>query len=184
MNKKSNIPQKTGSQGLVKITKTQFLKDFSIPAVQKKCRRVATLQQAISMDMPSLAIINKQFGDDFIQAYIEGWIVNLREFLNIGRKMTDAQTQDTAILIIDQFYNITIADVDLIFKKVKLGHFGQIYDRLDGQVILSWFNDYYGKRCDAFAEKSIQEAEKFKSDPFQRTSEPMSIIEINKKYGK
>jgi hypothetical protein len=128
--------------------------------------------------MPSLAMVRKQFGEDFIQAYIEGWIVNLREFLNIGRKMTDVQTQETATLIVDQFYGITLADVNLIFKKVKLGHFGQVYDRLDGQIILSWFSDYYEKRCSAFAEKSMQESEKHKSDPYERTSKPIRFVDI------
>jgi len=130
--------------------------------------------------MPSLAKINKQFGEDFIQAYIEVWIVNLREFLNIGRKMTDAQTQETAMLIVDQYFSITLADVNLIFKKVKLGHFGKIYDRLDGQLILGWFDKYYGERCGAFADKSIQESEKYKSDKYARSSEPAKMSDIIK----
>ena len=170
MNKGNNIPQRVKSQELVKITKTQFLKDFSIPAVQKKCRKINEIEQAIKSGTPSLAKINKQFGEDFLLAYIEGWIVNLREFLNVGRNMTDTQTQETALLIMEQYYNITVAEINLIFKKAKIGHFGQIYDRLDGQVILSWFDIYYKNRCHTFAENSIQEADKYKDDPHERYS--------------
>ena len=146
------------------------MKDFSIPVVQKKCRKINEIEQAIKSETPSLAKINKDFGEDFLLAYIEGWIVNLREFLNVGRKMTDVQTQETALLIMEQFYNITVAEVNLIFKKAKIGHFGQIYDRLDGQVILSWFDKYYKNRCNTFAENSIQEADKYKDDPYERYS--------------
>jgi len=120
--------------------------------------------------MPSISKINKKFGEDFTQAYIEGWIVNLRDFINIGKKMSDSQTQETAMMILDEFYNVTIADINLIFKRAKLGQYGQIYDRLDGQVILSWFDKYFQERCKAAADKSILEGDKYKIDPYQRHS--------------
>lgn len=151
--------------------------DYSIPLVQKKCRKINEIEQAISSETPSLANINKQFGEDFLLAYIEGWIVNLREFLNVGKSMTDAQTQETALLIMEQYYNIKVAEINLIFKKAKLGHFGQVYDRLDGQVILSWFDKHYKERCHLFAEKSMSEASKYKNDPYQRYSTKIKNIE-------
>ncbi|MCF8219793.1 MAG: hypothetical protein K9J21_12540 [Bacteroidales bacterium] len=146
------------------------MKDFAIPKIQKQLRKVSTVQAALEAETPSLAVINKKFGEDFTQAYIEGWIVHLREFLNIGRKMTDEQTQETAMLILDEYYNISIADINIIFKRAKLGRWGQIYDRLDGQLILSWFDEYFQERCKASQEKSILEADKYKGDPYQRFS--------------
>jgi len=159
------------------------VKDYSVLAIQKKCRKINDLPAAIKSDMPSLARINKQFGEDFIQAYIEGWIVNLREFFNIGKNMTDEQTQETAMLIVTQFYNLTLADINLIFKMAKLGQLGKVYDRLDGQIILSWFDSYYNKRCEIFASNSIQESSKYKNvlDDFDRNSKPMKMSDIIKK---
>ena len=151
--------------------------------MQKQLRKVDNVPAAIEAQTPSLAAINKKFGYDFTQAYIEGWIVNLRDFLNVGKKMTDQQTQETAMMILDEFYNITIADINLIFKKAKLGHWGQIYDRLDGQVILSWVDKYFNERCRAAAEISIQEAEKYKSDPYQRFSSRVASEEKAGKIG-
>ena len=120
--------------------------------------------------MPSLVSIKKVFGDDFIQAYIEVWIVNIREFINVGKKMTDEQTTETAMLIVDEYYNLNLADINFIFKNAKLGRYGKYYDRLDGQIILSWFEEHFSNRCKSAADKSIMEAEQFKDDPFQRTS--------------
>jgi len=131
---------------------------------------VSTVPAALESETPSLAVIKKQFGDDFTQAYIEGWIVHLREFLNIGNKMNDEQTQETAMIILDEFYNVTIADINIIFKRAKMGRWGEFYGRLDGQMILKWFDSYFQERCKAAAEKSITEAEKFKNDPYQRHS--------------
>ena len=131
--------------------------------------------------MPSIATVKRKFGDDFIQAYIEGWVVNIREFINVGKKMTDEQTRETAILIVDEYYNMNLADINLIFKNAKLGKYGKYYDRLDGQIILSWFEQHFSERCKLAAEESIREAENYKDDPFQRTSTSVKMNEFIKK---
>ncbi len=117
-----------------------------------------------------MATIKKTFGEDFTQAYIEGWIVHLRKFLNVGNRMNDEQTQETAMMIMDEFYNVTIADINIIFKRAKMGRWGGLYGRLDGQMILTWFDNYFQERCKAAADKSILEADKYKNDNFQRHS--------------
>ena len=33
-----------------------------------------------------MGTVKKVYGDDFAQAYIETWIVNISEFVNIGKK--------------------------------------------------------------------------------------------------
>ena len=159
------------------------MKDFAIQKVQKQLRKVSTVPAALESGTPSIAIINKKFGEDFTQAYIEGWIVHLREFLNIGKKMTDQQTQETAMMILDEYYNLTIADINIIFKRAKLGRWGQIYDRIDGQIILSWFDQYFRERCKAAQEKSIQEADRYKGDPYQRFSTQAKNKEHSGKVG-
>jgi hypothetical protein len=178
MNKENkNVPAKI-NQELAKITADQFLKDFAIPKVQKQLRKVSTVPAALESGTPSIAKINRKFGEDFTQAYIEGWIVHLREFLNIGKKMTDQQTQETAMMILDEYYNLTIADINIIFKRAKLGRWGQIYDRIDGQIILSWFDQYFRERCKAAQEKSILEADRYKNNSYQR----LSVQDKNKEH--
>jgi len=125
--------------------------------------------------MPSIVAIKKNFGADFVQAYIEGWVVNIREFINVGKKMTDEQTQETAMLIVDEYYNLNLADINLIFKNAKLGKYGKYYDRLDGQIILSWFEEHLSNRCKGAADESIREADSFKNDSFERTSGTLKL---------
>ncbi|MCF8299352.1 MAG: hypothetical protein K9J13_17520 [Saprospiraceae bacterium] len=138
--------------------------------VQRQLKKIDNVSDALETSTPAIVKIKKIFGEDFTQAYIEGWIVNIREFLNLGRKMTDEQTRETAMMIVDEYYNLTIADINIIFKKAKLGRWGQIYDRLDGQIILSWFDKYFQERCKAAADKSILEADKYKGRSFPRHS--------------
>ena len=172
-------------QELAKITSSQFTIDYTVLKVNRICRKVDSIPEILKSDLPSLAQIKKRFDSDFVQAYIEGWIVNIREFINVGKKMTDEQTEETAMFIVDEYYNLNLADISYIFKNAKIGKYGKIYDRLDGQIILSWFEEHFSKRCSAAADASIMEAENYKDDPFQRTSGTIKIqnfikqIEVN-----
>ena len=81
---------------LATITKETFLREFSVPAVQVACRAVNSYPAVFSANTPALIEIEQAYGYDCLQAYLEGWLVNLREFVNVGKKMTDAQTFETA----------------------------------------------------------------------------------------
>lgn len=107
---------------------------------------------------PTIAAIGNAYGDSFIRAYIMGWIVNLREFINVSNAMTDEQTRMTAAMIVTEYQNLNIADINLIFRNAKLGRYGQFYGRLDGQMILGWFDKYFEERCIAASELSISRA--------------------------
>jgi len=86
-------------------------------------------------------------------------------------------------MIITEYYNLTIADINIIFKRAKLGQWGQIYDRLDGQIILSWFDKYFQERCKVAADKSILEADKYKSNSYIRHSQNLRNKEHKIKVG-
>jgi len=120
--------------------------------------------------MPTLGEVERTYGYDFLHAYIEGWIVNFREFVNVGRGMNDVQTYETATLVLQYYNYLTIADINLLFQRAKIGKYGKLYDRLDGQIILDWFARYDAERTACAEEESIQAAERFKYDPYPRTS--------------
>lgn len=116
------------------------------------------MELAVSTDTPAIGLLVRQFGEKAVRSYVAGHIVALRDFVNLRGAMTDDQTLMTADLVVSEFPNVTLADVALIFRRAKLGQFGEFYGRLDGQMILSWFGKYFDERCDWFTERSIQEA--------------------------
>ena len=170
------------TQGLATITGDQFLKDFSVAQVSKICRKINDFPAILNSGLPSLVSIGKKFGDDFILAYIEGWIVNLREFVNVGKKMTDSQCQETAIYILDEYFNLSIADINLIFKNAKTGKYGPMYDHLDGQMILSWFDQHFNDRCIAAANISIREGDRFKGEGTTASFDQIQKLYENKRF--
>ena len=142
-----------------------------------KCRLVNSFPAVFSSNLPTLVDIEKNYGYDFLQAYIEVWIVNLRDFVNLGKRMTDTQTFETAMIILQDYKYLTLADINLLFKRAKSGYFGKLFDRLDGQIILDWFRQYDQERASAAMDESIREADKYKNDPYERTSGSLSIVD-------
>ena len=141
------------------ITQQVFLKEWTVGKAMVKYRDCKTELACIDTQAPTIKQVEMAYGYDFVQAYIESWIVNLRMFFNVGRAMTDAQTFETAMLIVDTFPCLNMADINLVFKKAKSGYFGQIYDRIDGNVIMGWFHRYFDERCERAAERSQREAD-------------------------
>lgn len=76
--------------------------------------------------------------------------------------MDKFQVADTINLIIDEYPHYTMYDFKLFFKRAKLGDYGEIYGRIDGQVILSWLRKYDIWRDTAAMDTSIKESEKYK----------------------
>lgn len=67
-------------------------------------------------------------------------------------------------MIVEEFGNLTVADVNLIFRRAKLGKYGSFYGRLDGQMLLTWFGEYFDERIKICALKSENEAAAYKGD--------------------
>lgn len=76
--------------------------------------------------------------------------------------MDALQVADTINLIIEAYPHYTMHDFKLFFKFAKLGYFGEVFGRMDGQVILSWLNKYDVARDTAAMEESIKESEQYK----------------------
>ena len=75
--------------------------------------------------------------------------MRLNEFFNVGKRMNEEQISETAQLFYDKYYFWKPEDLDLCLKKAKSGEYGQLFDRLDGAVIMSWCDQYEEARQDA-----------------------------------
>ena len=142
--------------------KELFLQEFNPAVCLRKFRQADTPALALQSEAPTLAQIRKEHSEDFLMAYIAVWIVNLNDFVNFSRKMTPEQIEETAIFIYQDYYYLNLADINLIFRKVKKGEFGQLFAEIDGVKILSWFAKYASERASAAADIQINRAANFK----------------------
>lgn len=132
---------------LATTSKKDFLKECSPNKVAKLCRSVNSVPQVFTSKLPTLASVRRVYGPDFTEAYVSVWITNLVEFFQVGKKMGESQIEETATLILQDYYMLNLADINLVFSRAKKGFYGQLYDRLDGAIILTWFKSYFDERC-------------------------------------
>ena len=90
----------------------------------------------------SIAVMNKNFGEMKLRAFMVNIIIDLVMFFNVGKTMKDTQAAQTADLIIEEFYFFKPDDFKLCFNRAKKGLYGKVYDRIDGAVILEWLGRY------------------------------------------
>lgn len=70
----------------------------------------------------------------------------------------------TAELILEAYPMYKIDDFVLCFKRAKLGYYGTVYDRMDGNVIFDWFDKYTEERNAEFENLRLKEKKQFEAD--------------------
>lgn len=146
---------------LAKTSKEQFLEIFKQAEVSKVCRYIKDPQDVFKADLPTLGAISREYGERFTRAYVSAWIINITEFVNIANGMDETQIVETAEMIMFDYPYLTLADINLVFGRAKRGFYGQIYNRLDGQIIMTWFREYHDERCRVAQDIAISQASGF-----------------------
>lgn len=128
------------------------------------------MEQAIQANTPPLSLIKKQHGDIKAMAVLVIILESLITFFNVGKSMNDIQLAETVKLIMSEYYFLKLEDLKLCFDGMKkgkyLGEKGQLFDRLDGQIILLALKSYTEERIQVAevlsneAHKAITDAEK------------------------
>lgn len=104
--------------------------------------RVSTFTEAVKSTSPVLKELVSEHGEIMVKAILTKKIAGIVKFFNVGKSMNDIQIADTISLILEHYPRLKPEDIELCFKKAKSGQYGQLYDRLDGQVILGWIFAY------------------------------------------
>lgn len=134
-------------------------------------KKIDTPALALNSETPSLASIKKTYSEDFIIAYIALWIDNLNDFVNANRKMSPQQIEETATLLYQEYPYFKLADINLVFRKIKKGEFGQLFAELDGVKILGWFDQYSRERMRTAADQQIAYKEELAGGSMPRASD-------------
>ncbi len=163
--------------GLVKFTALDFFKEFKPVNCMKLYRDVNTLPVAVKCETYSLATINKMFSREIAVEYLKLWIIDLNEYMNMSRSMTEMQIEQTAILLYDEYYYLNLSEMNLVFTKIKKGAYGDLYNLLNGAKIMSCFALYNEERTAWYFEAELQKHNQIK----QSEKQAKRFFELKKK---
>ena len=108
---------------------------------------LTSVEQILKSDSPSFNLIrNQPNGEAISQAMISKLLIDFITFLNIGKTMSEVQIVETVKLIIEDYSALKPDDFVLFFSRAKRGYYGKIYDRMDGQIIFEWLEQFMFER--------------------------------------
>jgi len=123
-----------------------------------------TPAKCINSNTPSLVLIKKEQGEGKLIDIVMSWIIDCNDFMNISRKMNASQVKQTAIMIMNDFYFMNIADINFVFNRAKKGYYGNLYESLDGMKIYLWFDQYATERAQTAFDDQLNEHSKIKEN--------------------
>lgn len=111
-------------------------------------------------DAPTMIAICNEAGEVWARALMVKLVNNFAEFYSTNNTMSDYQIADTVDLMLEEYPHYKLDDYKLFFKMAKKGYFGQIFGRIDGEVVLSWLKKYDEQRCVEAQNIAIKEKER------------------------
>lgn len=127
----------------------------------------ATVQEALSSEAASMAVVRWYCGEVFSNAILHKLIYELTNYFNVGKGLNSQgndQVPVIAELIMEEYHFLTVADIRCCFRMAMKSKFGVVFDRLDGAVILEWLNKYDQLRT-AATNKAQEEKQKEYAPP-------------------
>lgn len=100
---------------------------------------------------PAIGTIIREFGETKTRAAVVYLLADALEFFNATNTMNDIQVAMTVDLIIEEYPYMKTDDLKLCFKNAMKMKYGELYNRIDGSVIMGWLKEYNKERC-AFAD--------------------------------
>lgn len=132
---------------------------------------ITKFDDVIKSPFPTMFDLTEKYGPEVTKVWIFEQLSDYATFVNAGKSFSKEQLNQTADLIMMAYSNLHMTDFKLFFNKCKLGHYGKIFDVLDGQILLGWLLEYKNERINAAEHISIKQAAEFK----QLEKEPVNL---------
>ena len=122
-----------------------------------KMLRPKTIEDVFLSSEPAIGTITKILGETKSRAAVVFLLADGLVFFNATETMSDVQVAITVDLIMEEYPYFKMDDLKLCFKNAMKMKYGRIYNRIDGQVIMSWLREYNKERCAAADTQSWNE---------------------------
>lgn len=118
---------------------------------------VPTIEQGLRLKTPTIAQMQRlrpKSGSAIAHLLLVCAVNELAQFFNVGKTLDETQLNFTAKLIIERFPYFRLEEIKACFHRAMLRE--QLYDRLDGNIILRWLSQYDQERTQAAIDLSAQ----------------------------
>jgi len=125
-------------------TPKDLLVTLNHQALEKKYVAIRTVADAYNTGYLKLNELKKIYSEETPHLLIETWLIQLALFFDIP--LEEGRVRELAWLIYDDMHFLNIAEMTLLFTRIKKGYYGKFYNRIDPSEILSWCREYRRER--------------------------------------
>tara|TARA_B100000900_G_scaffold413529_1_gene437742 strand:- start:778 stop:1260 length:483 start_codon:yes stop_codon:yes gene_type:complete len=118
--------------------------------------KLATIEDAINSKAPSIASFQREHGRQFTEGLVTFWLLYLNKILNLNKPMSEEQINLCSGMVVEEFYMLKVSDLTLLFKRIISGQYGEFYERLSIDKILTFFRAYLEERFELAESNSIR----------------------------
>lgn len=184
----ATLPAKAEPTEVAIVSKEQMEIALAPDTVRKTLRKVDTPIKAFKSDTPTLATLTKDYGEGFCKNRLYLMLCSLGDYLGGQFDLDKRQLAMLSEEILDEFYAINFADVNLVLKRIMHGDCGKIYGKITCAFIYNAFKGYYQERSDAISESHKASEESIAKHGYDRTLAPSAteeqVADLYKKYRK
>ena len=139
------------------ISKQKFLETYSPQVWMVKSSKLVSVSDAMNSKSQSLGKIQREQSGEFSEGIIKMWLLYLNKILNLNKPMSDEQIKLAAVLICEEFYMLKMSDLSLLFKRIISGQYGEFYERLSIDKVLTFFRNYLEERFEIAIDQSSRD---------------------------
>ena len=116
--------------------------------------KLVSVTDAINSPSHSLGKIQREQSKKFTEGLVLVWLMYLNEILNLNKPMSEEQMKLASVLICEEFYMLKMSDLTLLFKRIISGQYGDFYERISINKVLTFFRNYLEERFEIAIDQS------------------------------
>lgn len=133
--------------------------------IQECERKLAELPK-----LPMLVMLQKEDEESLLDS-LQLLVINVVKFHHTTEKMAPEEVFECAFRIANQFKGLTLEDIALCFYQAQNGAFGEVYNRIDGGVLINWLHKYQDRMQALGMERELQRHIQGKGETYRRGSD-------------
>ena len=111
-------------------------------------------------DYPTLAEINRVYGEETAFAWLVPQLTNLSEYCGCKEKLQGKKLENCADVIAIEYYYLKVSELMLFFHRFKSGRYGRFYGSVDPLVITTSLREFIKERAVAYERPDQEERER------------------------
>lgn len=126
----------------------QFITEMNHSNCIIRYRKIKTVLDCLKFDSIKLSDLKLVYNENTPFQFLRSWLLQLNLFVNVesDKKLSEDQIIELSRYMYDEIFLLNMAEITLLFERIKTGFYFQFYNRIDATQIISACRSYRKER--------------------------------------